>query len=81
MDNNRLELKIQALKEGFRNQVAKITDEYEDRIADLRIEITERAQAQAQAQQELENVRAELQRVQEEQQDVAREKEDAKDSD
>ena len=44
MENEqRLELKIQALKEGFRDRVAKILDEYEDRISELRLEITEQA--------------------------------------
>jgi regulator of replication initiation timing len=44
MENEqRLELKIQALKEGFRDRVAKILDEYEDKVAELRLEITEQA--------------------------------------
>lgn len=35
-----LELKIIALKEGFKNKIASTVEEYEDRIADLRVEIT-----------------------------------------
>lgn len=41
MDKN--ELKVQALREALRERVASITDEYENRIADLRIELTEAA--------------------------------------
>lgn len=39
MDKN--ELKIQALREALRDKVSSITDEYENRIADLRVEITQ----------------------------------------
>ena len=38
------DLKIQALREALRDRVASITDEYENRIADLRIELTEVSQ-------------------------------------
>jgi uncharacterized protein YeeX (DUF496 family) len=51
------DLKIQALREGFRDRVAFITEDYENRIADLRIELTEVSQERdalraAQAEQE-----------------------------
>ena len=51
------DLKIQALREALRDRVASITDEYENRIADLRIELTEVSQERdalraAQAEQE-----------------------------
>lgn len=39
------ELKIQALREALRERVSAITDEYENKIADLRIELTEMALA------------------------------------
>jgi hypothetical protein len=58
---NRLEMKLVALKEGFKNQVADLTERYEDRIADLRIELTEYAQqlqeTQLQLQQANERIR------------------------
>jgi uncharacterized protein involved in exopolysaccharide biosynthesis len=53
MENNNLELKMLALKEGFRNQVAKLTDEYEDRIADLRVELTNVSQQYNELQQQV----------------------------
>lgn len=40
----KLELKIIALKEGFKTKIASTLEEYEDRIADLRLEITEQQQ-------------------------------------
>lgn len=43
-NTNNQELKILALKEGFRNKVASLVDEYEDRVADLRIEITRQSE-------------------------------------
>lgn len=51
------DLKIQALREALKDRVASITDEYENRIADLRIELTEVSQERdalraAQAEQE-----------------------------
>jgi len=39
------DLKIQALREALRERVSSITDEYENRIVDLRIELTELAEA------------------------------------
>lgn len=39
------DLKIQALREALRERVSSITDEYENRIADIRIELTELTQA------------------------------------
>lgn len=51
--NNRLEMKLIALKEGFKNQVADLTERYEDRIADLRIELTELSQHLQDAQNQL----------------------------
>ena len=38
-----LELKLIALKEGFRNKFAGMVDEYEDKIADIRVELTNQA--------------------------------------
>ena len=43
------ELKIQALREALRERVSLITDEYENRIVDLRIELTEMDMALQQA--------------------------------
>lgn len=40
-DIRKLDLKITALKDGFRTRLAKISDDYEDQIADLRIALTE----------------------------------------
>lgn len=40
-DNERQALKIIALREALRDRVAAITDEYESRIIDLRLEITD----------------------------------------
>lgn len=52
MENTqRLELKILALKEGFRSKVASTVEEYEDRIAELRIELTEQSQQNQELQQ------------------------------
>lgn len=35
------DLKIQALREALRDRVSELVDKYEDRISDLRIEVTE----------------------------------------
>lgn len=51
MDKN--EMKIQALKEGFSSRLANITAEYEDKIADLRIALTELTQESQQRINEL----------------------------
>lgn len=40
-DTQRQALKIVALREALRERVAAITDEYENRIVDLRLEITD----------------------------------------
>ena len=41
MDNEvRDKLKLQAYKESFASTVAKITSDYEERVADLRVELT-----------------------------------------
>lgn len=37
---NNLELKITALREALRERVSELVDNYENKIADLRIEIT-----------------------------------------
>lgn len=69
MSNNKLELKIMALKEGFRNRVASILDEYEEKIADLRIELTELDERLRETLAENENLKAllaERENVQEE---------------
>jgi hypothetical protein len=55
------DLKIQALREGFRDRVAAITDDYENRIADLRIELTKQSNKADRLGDELEAVRGELQ--------------------
>lgn len=34
-------MKIMALREAFRNRIAELTDQYENKIVDLRIEVTE----------------------------------------
>lgn len=67
MENNtrKLEMKILALKEGFKNKVANMLDEYEDRIADLRIELTELDTNNKQLQSENENLQALIQQLQE----------------
>lgn len=52
-DNSRKDLKIQGLREALRTRVAEITDTYETRILDLRIELTEVSQAYQQAIQDL----------------------------
>lgn len=39
--NQKTELKVMALREALRERVAAITDEYENKIIDLRVEITE----------------------------------------
>lgn len=68
--NERLQLKIVALKEGFRNKVSTLMDDYEDKIADLRIELTEISQERDTLRQQVterENRISELEnRVQEE---------------
>lgn len=46
-------MKIQALREAMRDRVAGITDEYENRIADLRIELTEAHNQLAEAMNQL----------------------------
>lgn len=66
MDKN--ELKVQALREALRDKVSKITDEYEDRIADLRIEITELTVALDQANARIQNLEGEPELVVEEEQ-------------
>lgn len=43
-DNSKKDLKIIALREALRDRVAEITTTYEDRIVDLRIQITEQGQ-------------------------------------
>jgi hypothetical protein len=54
MENNQKnELKIQALREALRERVSAITDEYENKIADLRIELTEVSLALQEAQARL----------------------------
>lgn len=54
------ELKILALREGFRNKVASITDEYEDRIAELRVELTEREAKLHRLEDENQNLKSEI---------------------
>lgn len=44
-ENSKKDLKIIALREALRDRVAEITTTYEDRIVDLRIQITEQSQA------------------------------------
>jgi uncharacterized coiled-coil DUF342 family protein len=56
----RLELKIQALKEGFKTKIASTLEEYEDRIADLRIQLTETHAELRQAVQERDDLSARL---------------------
>lgn len=53
------DLKIQALREALRERVANITDEYENRIIELRIELTELAQSHDNLVTEVENLRQE----------------------
>ena len=52
-------MKIQALREALRDRVANITDDYENRIADLRIELTEVSMARDSAMAELTQLRQE----------------------
>lgn len=40
MDTQALELKLQAYKESFEQKIASTVGEYEERIADLRVELT-----------------------------------------
>lgn len=55
MDNNQKnELKIQALREALRERVSSITDEYENKIADLRVELTETALSLQEARKQIE---------------------------
>lgn len=39
-EQEKLELKLQALKESFKEKIASMVDDYENRIADLRVELT-----------------------------------------
>ena len=39
-DLNKAKLKLQAYKESFESKIASVIGEYEDRIADLRVELT-----------------------------------------
>ena len=41
---NKNEMTIVALREAFKNRIAEITDSYEMRIIELRIEVTELSQ-------------------------------------
>ena len=44
-ETQKLELKIQALREALRERVSAVTDEYENKVADLRVELTELSMA------------------------------------
>lgn len=55
------DLKIQALREGFRERYAAQADDYENRIADLRIELTEQSNRADANAKELEETLAQLQ--------------------
>lgn len=43
-ENQKNNLKVIALREAFRDRVAEITDTYEMRIVDLRVQLTEMGQ-------------------------------------
>jgi chromosome segregation ATPase len=79
MDANDYELKIQALREGFRGKIAEVYDHYEDKVAELRVQLTKVASQLQDTKQELEQKNAELNSLKEEHADVALEKEDAGD--
>lgn len=79
MEVNDYELKIQALREGFRGKIAEVYDFYEDKVAELRVQLTKVADQLQQTQQELAQKNAELDSLREEHANVALEKEDAGD--
>lgn len=54
----RLTLKLQAFKESFETKIAKTVGEYEDRIADLRVELTIMSESLQAARRELEEKEA-----------------------
>lgn len=57
MENiEKLNLKIEALKQGFANSVSN----YEDRIADLRVQLTEVSQQLGEAHSEVANLRSQV---------------------
>jgi len=58
-------MKILALKEGFRTKIASITEEYEERIADLRIELTELDEKYRQSEAENQNLQSTVQQLRE----------------
>jgi hypothetical protein len=39
-EEKKLELKVEGLREAFRERIALLTDEYENRIVDLRVQLT-----------------------------------------
>lgn len=62
----KLELKIIALREGFKTKVASLADEYEERIADLRIELTEQNQNLSAVNGEIQRLSARVQELEQE---------------
>lgn len=58
---NRLELKIEALKQS----IAKLTVEYEDRDAERRVEITELSEANQNLEQQVNDLKTELEALRE----------------
>jgi uncharacterized protein YlxW (UPF0749 family) len=63
MDNN--EMKVIALREGFKVKIAEIYDTYEDKVADLRVQLTISSQKCETLQQEVDNLTAELNQLKE----------------
>lgn len=71
------ELKIQALREGFKEKIASVYDMYEDKVANLRVELTNVSNRAQGLQEEVNRLLGELEAEREDRKNVALEKEDA----
>lgn len=77
---NNEEMKIIALREGFKLKIAEIYDTYEDKVADLRVQLTVASNRADSLQQEVDRLTAELTEIKEVTEDAALEKKAAPDA-